>query len=463
MSPTRELAKQIVVEFQSIAPSDLRIDAIYGGTSLDQNRGVLFKGIDVIVGTPGRIKDVLERKWLNLEEIAHIVLDEADQMLDMGFQEEVQAIFDGMGSNPRQTCLFSATMPPWVHTLADKYMAKERVIVDLVKEETQKAGITVSHIAIPTHWSLLGSTINDVIAMFAGRSGKVIIFCQTKLDCDTIVMDKAIKHECHVLHGDIPQAKRESTLNAFRTNHFRVLIATDVAARGLDLHVELVIQSKPPIKKSGRADVETYVHRSGRTGRAGKTGICVTLWTPKTKYAVEDIERAVGNKFDYRGALQPEDVIRQSSSQCAIEMKEVPPELFPYFRSLAKEILTSMDAEDAICAALARLTGISEKPKKFSLLGCAEGMVTLQFHSSKQILAHGYVFGALNRELSLECTKAIRGMRLTKDGMGACFDIPEEFLDEVQKVIENTHGYQWLSVCETLPPMAEDRDRASTG
>ena len=274
MSPTRELAKQIVTEFLSVAPS-LRIEAIYGGVSLSDNHRVLRLGVDVVVGTPGRIRDVLEKKWLILNEIAHVVLDEADQMLDMGFQEEVQSIFEAM-THQRQTCMFSATMPPWVHHLADKYMRTDRCVVDLVEDEQEKAGTTVKHIAIPTHFSMLGSTINDVIAMFAGRTGRVLIFCQTKLDCDSVAMDKAIRHECQVLHGDIPQAKRESTLAAYKEGNFRVLVATDVAARGLDLSVELVIQAKPPIKMSGKADVETYVHRSGRTGRAGKSGVCVT-------------------------------------------------------------------------------------------------------------------------------------------------------------------------------------------
>ena len=291
MSPTRELAKQIVEEFQSISRTvGLRIQAIYGGTSLQDNYSVLQKGIDVVVGTPGRIKDLLDRKWLSFLEVKHVVLDEADQMLDMGFTEEINAIFEAFHVKndlkdsteesgiklQKQVLLFSATMPKWVHTLANKYLSEERTIVDLVTGTSAVAVTTIQHIAIPAHWTILGSVINDVIAMFAGRQGRVMVFASTKLDCDTIAMDKTIKHECHVLHGDIPQAKRESTLAAYKAGNFRILICTDVAARGLDLSVELVIQAKPPCRMNGKTDVETYVHRSGRTGRAGKAGVCVT-------------------------------------------------------------------------------------------------------------------------------------------------------------------------------------------
>lgn len=275
MSPTRELAKQILEEFASIS-STVRIEAIYGGTSLQENYYTLNRGVDVVVGTPGRIKDLLERQKLSLQSVRHLVLDEADQMLDMGFQEEISYIIDLLRDQTKQVLLFSATMPSWVHNIAAKYMRADRKIIDLVGDSKIKAVTTVRHIAIPYQWTAVGNLLNDVISMFCGRTGKVLIFCGTKLDCDNIAMDKAIKHECHVLHGDIPQAKRESTLNAFKSGSFRVLVATDVAARGLDMSVDLVVQVKPPTKMSGKVDVESYVHRSGRTGRAGKSGICIT-------------------------------------------------------------------------------------------------------------------------------------------------------------------------------------------
>lgn len=459
MSPTRELAKQIVTEFQSVAGNILRIEAIYGGTSLNENYNVLKKGVDVIVGTPGRIKDILEKKWLNLQDCAHVVLDEADQMLDMGFQEEITTIFEAFKNEDStkgklQVLLFSATMPQWVHSIVNRYMSKDHKIVDLVGDQKMKAVTTVRHIAIPSHWQMLGSTVNDIIAMFAGREGRVLVFCQTKLDCDTVIMDKAIKHECHVLHGDIPQAKREATLNAYKNGNFRVLVATDVAARGLDLSVELVIQAKPPTRNmSGKADVETYVHRSGRTGRAGKSGICVTLWQPKTRYALEEIEKEIGNKFEWRGSLQPLEILAGCGQAVAEELITIDQSIFPYFQDAAKSVISQMGAEKALCAALARISGFTEKPKQKSLLNAQEGMVTMQFNSGKTIPSNGYVYGALMKTFPYDVAQSPKGMRLSKDLTSAVFDIPEEHLEEFKKIIDEMVGFKWLSICEELPPL----------
>lgn len=276
MSPTRELAQQIHRELVSVAIKSIRCDCVYGGTSLQENFRTLKAGLEAVVGTPGRLKDLLDKGWLDVSEVRHLVLDEADQMLDMGFQDEIKSIFqalkpqtsaakiDDKDIKPLQVLLFSATMPKWCLDLSKSYMREDLVYIDQVGESKQKAVTTVRHVAIRGEWHNLGSVINDVIAMFCGRQGRVLVFCATKLDCDTIAMDKAIKHECHVLHGDIPQPKRESTLLAYKNMSFRVLIATDVAARGLDLSVDLVINAKPPMKPlSTKADTETYVHRSG--------------------------------------------------------------------------------------------------------------------------------------------------------------------------------------------------------
>jgi ATP-dependent RNA helicase DDX21 len=462
MSPTRELARQIVEEFSSIC-STIRIEAIYGGTSLQENFYVLQRGVDVVVGTPGRIKDLLERQKLNLQSIRHLVLDEADQMLDMGFQDEISAIIEQLRNQQKQVLLFSATMPAWVHGIADKYMKSDRKIIDLVGDSKIKAVTTVRHIAIPYQWTVVGNLLNDVIAMFGGPTGKVLIFCGTKLDCDNIAMDKAIKHECHVLHGDITQVKRESTLTAFKNGSFRVLVATDVAARGLDLSVDLVIQVKPPTKMSGNVDVESYVHRSGRTGRAGKSGICITLYSPKSRYAVEDIERAVGNRFEWLGAPQPAEVMTGCGTQCASELSEVNSDVLPYFAAAARELIETMGAETALCAALAKISGFVDKPRSRSLLTSSDGMITCEFHSGKEINAFGYVFGALNRVFPSEMTANIRGMRFTKDRTSACFDVQEEYIDLVRKTIDNIVGFKWLSICSELPQLQEEERFDSRG
>lgn len=195
-----------------------------------------------MVGTPGRMKDHLEKGTLDLAtRCAFAVLDEADQMLDMGFAEDMEIILGACTLPTRQTCLFSATMPKWVKDVATKYM-KSPVTIDVVGTSAVKASIDVRHIAIPTHWDTRAGTISDIISMYAGAQGRVIIFCETKLECNELSMNDSLKFESKALHGDVPQATREATMEAFRKGKFRVLIATDVAARGLDMIVDLVIQ-----------------------------------------------------------------------------------------------------------------------------------------------------------------------------------------------------------------------------
>jgi ATP-dependent RNA helicase DDX21 len=355
-------------------------------------------------------------------------------------------------------------MPKWCLELSKEYMKAEHVFVDLVGEAKQKAVTTVRHLAIRAEWHQLGSTINDVIAMFCGREGRVLVFCSTKLDCDTIAMDKSIKHECHVLHGDIPQAKRESTLKAYQDKAFRVLIATDVAARGLDLAVELVINAKPPQKQlTFRADTETYVHRSGRTGRAGRSGICVTLYSHKSKPCLHEIETAVGNKFEWMGAPQPADILKGCAEQVVVAVAAVDPAVMPYFRDAARALVEQLGAEEALCAALAHISGYCEKPKERSLLGSSEGFVTVEFVSGKDIPAHGVVFGALQRAFGVDFTAAVRGMRLWADRTGACFDVPASLLPQVQEHIASLSGFKWLRLCTELPKLEEQRQREEQG
>jgi ATP-dependent RNA helicase DDX21 len=204
---------------------------------------------------------------------------------------------------------------------------------------------------------------------------------------------------------------------------------------------------------SGKADVETYVHRSGRTGRAGKSGICVTLWQPKTRYALEEIEKEIGNQFEWRGALQPLEILAGCGQAVADELINIDQSIFPYFQDAANTLITQMGPEKALCAALARISGFTEKPKQKSLLNAQEGMVTIQFHSGKTIPSNGYVYGALMKNFSYEVAQSPKGMRLSKDLTSAVFDIPEEHLEIFKKTIDETVGFQWLSICEELPQL----------
>ncbi|EHA8587775.1 DEAD-box ATP-dependent RNA helicase 53 [Cocos nucifera] len=254
LAPTRELARQVEKEFRESAPLDTL--CVYGGVPIQRQMRTLDYGVDVVVGTPGRIIDLLKRGALNLSEVQFVVLDEADQMLAVGFDEDVEIILEKLPLN-RQSMMFSATMPSWIRRLTQKYL-KDPVTIDL------------EH----------------------AKGGKCIVFTQTKRDADRLAYVMGRRFECEALHGDISQNQRERTLAGFRDGRFHILVATDVAARGLDIpNVDLVLHYELPNTS------ELFVHRSGRTGRAGKKGSAILIYTNEQTRAVRAIEQDIGCKF----------------------------------------------------------------------------------------------------------------------------------------------------------------------
>ncbi|CAN1256497.1 DEAD-box ATP-dependent RNA helicase 53, mitochondrial [Linum perenne] len=255
MAPTRELARQVEKEFRESAPS-LDTICLYGGTPIQKQMRELDYGTDVVVGTPGRIIDLMKRGALNLSEIQFVILDEADQMLNVGFVDDIETIFQKLPKK-RQTMLFSATMPAWIKNLIKNYL-QNPLTIDL------------EH----------------------AKGGKCIVFTETKRDADRLAyaMSKSLK--CEALHGDISQMQRERTLAGFRDGQFNILVATDVAARGLDVpNVDLIIHYAIPNSP------ETFVHRSGRTGRAGKKGTAILIYGQDQSRQLKIIEREVGCRF----------------------------------------------------------------------------------------------------------------------------------------------------------------------
>ncbi|XVF58499.1 hypothetical protein PTKIN_Ptkin07bG0070800 [Pterospermum kingtungense] len=288
LAPTRELARQVEKEFHESAPN-LDTICVYGGTPISQQMRKLDYGVDIAVGTPGRIIDLLKRGALNLTEVQFLVLDEADQMLQVGFAEDVETILEKLPVN-RQSMMFSATMPNWIKSLTQKHL-KNPLTIDLVGESDQKLaeGISLYSIAADTRGkaSILGPLITE-----HANEGKCIIFTQTKRDADRLAYAMARNLKCEALHGDISQSQRERTLSGFRDGRFNILVATDVAARGLDIpSVDLVIHYELPNTS------ETFVHRTGRTGRAGRKGNAILIYTQEQSRAVRVIEREVGCRF----------------------------------------------------------------------------------------------------------------------------------------------------------------------
>ncbi|XP_027330085.1 DEAD-box ATP-dependent RNA helicase 53, mitochondrial-like isoform X2 [Abrus precatorius] len=288
LAPTRELARQVEKEFYEAAPN-LDTICVYGGTPISKQMRQLDYGVDIAVGTPGRIIDLLNRGALNLKEVQFVVLDEADQMLQVGFQEDVEKILERLPPN-RQTLMFSATMPSWIKQITRNYL-KNPLTIDLVGDSDQKLADGIALYSIATDMYVKAGVLAPLITEHA-KGGKCIVFTQTKRDADRLSYTMAKSLQCEALHGDISQAQRERTLAGFRSGHFNVLIATDVASRGLDIpNVDLIIHYDLPNSS------EIFVHRSGRTGRAGKKGTAILVYTEHQSKAVRLIERDVGCRF----------------------------------------------------------------------------------------------------------------------------------------------------------------------
>ncbi|PIA33030.1 hypothetical protein AQUCO_04200048v1 [Aquilegia coerulea] len=275
LAPTRELARQVEKEFHE-STEKLESLVVYGGTPISQQMYQLQRGVDVVVGTPGRIIDLCKRGALTLSEVQFVVLDEADQMLAVGFDEDVEIILSKLPEK-RQSMMFSATMPSWIRELTRKYL-KNPLTVDLVGDSDQKLADGITLYSYQADGYSKASVVGPLIT--------------TKRDADRLAYAMKSKYQCEPLHGDISQSQRERTLAGFRDGRFNVLVATDVAARGLDVpNVDLVIHYELPNSP------EIFVHRSGRTGRAGKKGSAILIYAEDKSRAVKQIEREVGSKF----------------------------------------------------------------------------------------------------------------------------------------------------------------------
>jgi ATP-dependent RNA helicase DeaD len=282
ITPTRELAIQVSEEINSLkGNSGIQIIPVYGGQSIDQQFRRLKKGVHIVVGTPGRIIDHIHRKTLNLRDIEYLILDEADEMLNMGFIEDMEEIMKH--TNPgKRTLLFSATIPVRIKTLAGKYMAGYEFIT--VEKQQPTVSLT-EQIYYEVQASDKFEALCRIIDMEEDFYG--LVFCRTKNDVDDVVshlMERG--YDAGFIHGDISQAQREKTLDKFKKKMINILVATDVAARGLDVYnMTHVINYALP------HDPEGYVHRIGRTGRAGKEGTAITFITPSEYQKLMFIQR----------------------------------------------------------------------------------------------------------------------------------------------------------------------------
>ncbi|HEY6955541.1 MAG TPA: DEAD/DEAH box helicase [Flavisolibacter sp.] len=301
--PTRELCLQIVNEIELFKKHmrGVNVVAVYGGSSITMQVRDIRRGVQIVVATPGRLIDLIERKAINLEEIKYVVLDEADEMLNMGFQEDIEFILQ---NTPRRdsTWLFSATMPPEIRQVSKRYM-QEPVEITVGKKNT--ANKNIDHQFFVTQAQHRYETLKRLIDFNPGIYG--IIFTRTKAEAQEI-SEKLTRegYDIDALHGDLSQQQRNKVMDEFREKTLQLLIATDVAARGIDVQgITHVINYELP------DDVEVYTHRSGRTGRAGKTGVCMSIVHAREISRIRQIERMVQVPFHKLEIPSGKDVCRK--------------------------------------------------------------------------------------------------------------------------------------------------------
>lgn len=341
LSPTRELCLQIAGDLKEYSRyiDNLHVLAVYGGSSIESQIRSLRKGAQVIVATPGRLIDLMHRGVAKLDAVENIVLDEADEMLNMGFTESIDEILAGVPAQ-RNTLLFSATMGKEIERIAKSYLHDYKEIVVGSRNEGAE---NVNHIYYLVHAKDKYAALKRVVDYFPRIYG--IIFCRTRLETQEVA-DQLIRdgYNAEALHGDLSQAQRDLTMQKFRQHHTQLLVATDVAARGLDVEdLTHVINYGLP------DDVENYTHRSGRTGRAGKRGTSISIIHLREKGKVRVIEKVIGKKFEAGVLPEPQEICTKQLYKVMDEIERIEvndteiapflPEIFRKLDWLTKEDL----------------------------------------------------------------------------------------------------------------------------
>lgn len=315
LCPTRELCLQIAGDLTDYSKyiTDLKILPVYGGSSIDSQIRSLKQGVHIIVATPGRLIDLMERKVANLSTVRDVVMDEADEMLNMGFTDSINAILEKVPQD-RNTLMFSATMSPEISRIAKTYLHDAKEITIGTKNEGSK---NVNHIAYIIHAKDKYLALKRVVDFYPQIYG--IIFCRTRKETQEIA-DKLIQdgYNADSLHGELSQAQRDLVMQKFRQRHLQLLVATDVAARGLDVNdLTHVINYGLP------DDTESYTHRSGRTGRAGKTGISIAIINLREKGKMREIERIIKKQFTVGQLPSGKEICEQQLIKVIDEIEKV--------------------------------------------------------------------------------------------------------------------------------------------
>lgn len=373
LAPTRELAIQVSEELRRIGrPKRVRTLPIYGGQAIGRQIKALEQGVHLVIGTPGRLLDHLRRGTLKADHVEMMVLDEADEMLDMGFIEDIEAVMKFLPEQ-RQLLLFSATMPPAIRQLAQKYMRKPKYIT------VNRGEVTVPVIKQHYYRVLENFKVEAICRILDSEEVELgIIFCRTKKGVDELTESlQARGYLTGGLHGDLAQQQRDRVMGAFRSGEIELLVATDVAARGIDVgNVSHVINYDIP------QDVESYVHRIGRTGRAGRTGVALTLVTPREMKQLRTIEEETGAKLKSRELPTLEEVAAKQQQGWMVQIEETIQSSadFSLFEEMIEQLTERFSPEKVAAAALhiafsERFMKNGDATYNFGETGASPGMV----------------------------------------------------------------------------------------
>lgn len=362
LTPTRELALQVAGELEWAAPH-LQTVAVYGGTGYGRQASQLKRGADVVVATPGRAIDYLKRNILNLAFVEIAILDEADEMLSMGFEEDVELLLSATPKE-RQTMLFSATLPRWAKKISEQHL-KDPFSVNLITQEE----VSYEEIAIEVQNASRLGVLSDVLHAHSGA--RSIVFTHTKAEVDELAQALSLQgHTAEAIHGDLNQVQRERVVGRFRTGQVSALIGTNVAARGLDIpEVDLVVHYRIP------NEADSYQHRSGRTGRAGREGTVVLFYNARERRDLGMLERGVSRRFKRQGPPQPQEIQGAKLESLVANATTQSDKDKAIWQGVAEQWVKEKDT-DVIAGLLAMLLGGA--PEQRSLLTGEAGWLTMK-------------------------------------------------------------------------------------
>ncbi len=345
LSPTRELAMQIAKEVELfIGERKLKVATVYGGQNIEIQLKALKSGVDIVVGTPGRVIDLMERNALKLDRIEFAILDEADEMLDMGFVEDIELIL-GAAPAEKRNLMFSATVPAEARKIAEQFMTDAEYIKAPVSKDEEADPLTeqwACEVKREDKFNALKRILHAEGRIYA------MIFCRTRTDVDELTMNlQKNKFRAEALHGELTQNQRTRVIEQFKLRRFDMLVATDVAARGIDVNdLTHVINYALPMDK------DIYTHRIGRTGRAGKSGVAISLFTPSEGGRFAMLRKASKGKLEQRSLPDAKAIIAAKKARFKDELATLMPKVNPAYQRMAEELIDIYDPASLLAALL---------------------------------------------------------------------------------------------------------------